>query len=69
MTYSVNLEKIDIIIYTLKIFFISMGTYYAVLKNTNEKHKTILDVIGIIITSIICSSIKYYSNSMNSIIF
>ncbi len=69
MNYSFNLEQIDIFIYILKIFSISLGTYYAVSKNVYSKLKIIENLVEIIIISIICGIIKYFSNFSNSIIF
>ncbi len=69
MGYGRSLEQIQIYIYILKLFCISLGTYYAVLKNTGEKNNILKIIIGIAGVSIICGWIKYKSNSMNSIIF
>lgn len=68
MSYTDSLEKLNTIIYILKIFCLSLGTYYAVSKNSNEKGNIIGIIISIIIVSIICGIIKQISNFMNSII-
>lgn len=65
MNYS--LEEINIVIYTLKLFCISLGTYYAVLKNTNTKGNNKLIIIGIVVISVICGIIKKRFDSMISI--
>ena len=68
MTYVDSLQQINIVIYILKIFCISLGTYYAVAKNSSEKQNVIINLICIIINSIICGIIKNISNSMNSVL-
>lgn len=68
MNYSSSLEEINIIVYFLKLFSISLGTYYTIYKNTDIKNKKIKILLSIVIISMICGVIKYISNSMNSII-
>lgn len=71
MNYSDTLEEINIIIYTLNLIFISLGTYYAVIKNTNRKdniNKRIVTIIGIIVIAIVCEIVKYASNFTNGIL-
>lgn len=68
MNYTTSLEEINIVIYILKLFCISLGTYYAVSKNTNVKDNKIVLVISIIVISIICGIVKSISDFMISII-
>lgn len=68
MNYTTSLEEINIVIYTLKLFCISLGTYYAVAKNTNIKDNKIVLVMSIIVISIICGIVKNISDFMISII-
>ena len=59
MKYSESLEEINIIIYILELFCISLGTYYAVVKNTNtSKNKNITSVLTLFAISILCEFVK-----------
>lgn len=66
-----NLEDIGIILYSIKIYSIIVFTYYFALKSINEKYKkkNLIVYIILIAVAILCSIIKYQSNSFNSIIF
>ncbi len=69
MKYSESLEEINIIIYILELFCISLGTYYAVIKNTNtSKNKNITSVLTLFAISILCEFVKYKSNFMNTML-
>ncbi len=67
-----NLGDIDTITYILKIFFISLMTYYTYLKIRNKKqffnNKVIIIILGTIIIDIISTFIKYGLDSLTSII-
>lgn len=59
MGYSENLEEINIIIYTLKLICISLGTYYVVLKSTKDNNiKSTKNIIITIIIAIACEFIE-----------
>ena len=65
-----NLKEVNIITYNLKIFVISIFTFYTALKIINvndDKNKIIITILLNVIISIICSYIKKKTNSMNSI--
>ena len=68
MDYTDSLEQINSVLYMLKLFFISLGTYYVVLKNINDKNKIVRKIICICVVSIICGIVKEKTNSMNSIV-
>lgn len=70
MEYVESLTDLNIGIYIIKTFFISIFTYHMALKGINEKCNTkiIIVYIAIIITTILCSIVKTLSNSLNSII-
>ena len=71
MKYSESLEEINIIIYVLELFCISLGTYYTVVKNINKSKNTNKDITSILILlaiSIGCEVIKYKSNFMNAML-
>lgn len=68
MTYTDNLEQIDLIISILQIFFLSLGSFYALSKNTNEKRNVIINITGLIIISIFCGVVGLLSNFMSSMI-
>lgn len=65
-----KVQEFDIIIYILKIYFISIFTYYLALKSIDRKISVIdsLAIIMLFFIAIICGAIKNYSNSFNSII-
>lgn len=67
-----NLNDIEIIIYTLKIFFISVCTYYTFLRIINIKDffniKLFIALIFTALFSLICSIIKYQFDSFTSIL-
>lgn len=73
MEFIQSLEDINIIIYIVKIFFITIFTYNVALKSINRKcynrYENIIIYIIIVITSILCGIIKFASNSLNSIIY
>ena len=66
------LHDIDIVVYIIKSVFISMCTYYTLLKIINIKLfiniKTIFIFILSLIISCLCGAIKYYSDSYTSIL-
>ena len=68
--YIMELNEIENIIYILKTFFISMCTYYTYLRLLNNKNfitKNSMKIfIFTIIVSILCSIIKYYSDSFTA---
>ena len=70
---NINLESMNVIIYLIKTFFISSATYYFSLKVVEENkvsvYKNIWVYFLLLIITIICTLIKYGSNSSNSIIF
>ena len=68
MSFSDGLQKIDITIYILKIFFISLGTYYSVLKNTNIEKFKLRNLILMLFITVLCGIIKYKTNSLNAMI-
>lgn len=69
MGYSENLEEINIIIYTLKLICISLGTYYVVLKSTKDNNiKSTKNIIITIIIAIACEFIEKTTNSMNTML-
>lgn len=70
MSSKLNVEEANIIIYILKIYCISIFTYYLTLKiidlKESKRNKVLLTVIcGII--AIICALIKYQTNSFYSV--
>lgn len=70
MNIELNLEQVNIIVYTLKIYFLSVCTFYTALKIINSKDNKKIKVINVffnVMISIICSYAKYVTNSMNSI--
>lgn len=68
MNYTIGLEEINISIYILKLFCISLGTYYAMLKNTNTKDNKIKIIMSMIGISVVCGIIKNTCNFMISLI-
>lgn len=68
----IRIEDFNVIIYILKIYFISNFTYYIALKSINnnidKKYRFLIIQIAIIMISVICGLIKCVSNSLNSII-
>lgn len=73
MEFIESLGDINIVIYILKTFFISIFTYNTALKSVNKKYdniyKNIIVYITIGIIAIICGEIKFFSNSFNGLIF
>jgi len=68
-----NLENITTIVYSIKIFFISIYTYYAFLKIMNIKKFLELKLIPIsliiLIFSFVCGVLKNNYDSLTSILF
>ena len=75
MEYIANLENVDmdIVIYILKTTVIAFFTFYLSLKIIDKRYKTKKTIIPIsiliMILSIFCGIIKYFTNSINSITF
>ena len=73
MEFIESLGNINIIIYILKTFFISIFAYNTAFKSVNKKYgniyKNIIAYIIIGIIAMICGEIKSLSNSFNSLIF
>ncbi len=73
MNFTLNNNDISIVTYIIKIFFLSISTCYTFFKILNNKNINILRKIILIIlifsTSIICTIIKYKTDSYTSIIF
>lgn len=71
-SFSLYLKELNIIIYILKILFISICSYYTFSKITNIKYHKKIQLISILIFSLIistiCGIIKYYTSSFSSII-
>lgn len=69
---NLGLEYIDLNIYIIKLFFISIYTYYTFLKVLNFKEifnkKLIFVLIFTMLTTIICGILKYKLNSFTNII-
>ena len=67
----IKIQDFNIIIYILKLYFISNFTYYTALKSINnnidKKYRISIIQIAIVIISVICGLIKCISNSLNSI--
>ena len=70
MNTIIEIEEFNIIIYILKTYFISIFTYYIALKSINKRitYKFYIIPIVMITVSVICGTIKYYSDSFYSII-
>lgn len=65
-----NLQEISSIMYSIKICFICIFTYYLALKIINDKQNVksyVLIVFICVVTSIICAYIKYKTDSLDSI--
>lgn len=73
MEFIESLGDINIVIYILKTFFISIFTYNTALKSVNKKYDNIyINIIAYVIIgiiAIICGEIKFLANSFNSLIF
>jgi hypothetical protein len=73
MEFIESLGNINIIIYMLKTFFISIFAYNTAFKSVNKKYgniyKNIIAYIIIGIIAMICGEIKFLSNSFNDLIF
>ena len=70
MNIELNLEEINIITYNVKIYFIIIFTYYTSLKIADLNNKTKNNILFLtisILISIVCSYIKFRSNSFDSI--
>ena len=67
-----NLGYIGVEIYILKLFFISICTYYTFLKILNIRPfingNLIFTIISTLITTILCGLLKYKTNSFTSIL-
>lgn len=72
MEYIESLTDLDISIYILKTFFMSIFTYHIALKSINEECDSKIKIVGvyiaIVITVILCSLIKSLGNVLNSMI-
>ena len=67
----VESKYINLIIYSIKMFFIIYFTYEIAFKSIENKkdklYKKIIVTCCFILISILCTAVKYYSNSLNSI--
>ncbi len=73
LSFLLDLEYMDIIIYIIRTFFICTCTYYTCFKIINSKNfstiKLLLYSIITLFVSIICAILKYYFDSLTSILF
>lgn len=71
MNSQLNLEETSVVIYNLKMFFVSIFTYYLALKiiglEINKRNKVLI-VIICEISSVICTVIKFQTDSFYSVI-
>lgn len=68
----IEIEEFNVIIYILKMYFLSNFTYYIALKSINsnvtKKYGFIIIEIAIISISVICGAVRCLSTSLNTII-
>lgn len=70
--YNINLESTGIIIYILKMFFISMCTFFTFFKIINVKFNNkslIKTILATILIASLCGIVKFISDSFSSILF